>query len=239
MARKVIVRKVRRGAPKKNVLSVRPFGRKLDAKIKKAVNKKNEVRSAKLALSADEKKLLQQKFNQLKEEEEKQKAAVKNSKISAAQPGRVVILLTGPYRGRHAVVLKELESKFLLITGPHVVNGLPLRRVHRKFVITTSTQVDLSKFQLPAHINDKYFAKPVVTAATRKAQQAEADQNQSIFAQRKPEYVLTEQRKQDQIAIDKQVLTAVRAHPEGRLMVQYLASHFYLKNRQYPHKMKF
>jgi len=239
MARKVIARKVRRGAPKKNVLSVRPFGRKLDAKIQKAVNKQNKVRSAKLSLSDEEKKLLQQTFTDLKQQEDKQNATEKSSVITATQPGRVVIVLTGPYRGRHAVVLKQLESGLLLITGPHVVNGMPLRRVHRKFVITTSTQIDLSKVQLPAHLNDKYFAKPVVTAATRKAQQAEADQNQSIFTPRKPEYVLTEQRKQDQINIDKQVLAAVKSHPESRLMVQYLSSHFFLKNRQYPHKMKF
>lgn len=239
MARKVISRKVRLGAPKKNVLSVRPFGRRLDAKIKQSVTKQEKTRSAKLALSEEEKKLLQKTFTDLKQEQDKQEAAVKSSQISAAQPGRVVILLTGPYRGRHAVVLKQLDSGLLLITGPHVVSGLPLRRVHRKFVITTSTQLDLSKVKLPEHVTDKYFAKPAVTAATRKAQQAEADQNQSIFAARKPEYVLSEQRKADQISIDKQVLTAIKAHPESRLMSKYLASHFYLKNRQYPHKMNF
>jgi large subunit ribosomal protein L6e len=239
MARKVIARKVRRGAPRKNVLSVRPFGRKLDAKIKKATNKQEKVRSAKVALTDEEKKLLQKTLTDLQKEQQQQEATAKSSKKSAVQPGRVVILLTGPYRGRHAVVLKQLQSGLLLITGPHVINGLPLRRVHHKFVITTSTQLDLSKFKLPEHVHDKYFAKPVVTAATRKAQQAEADQNQSIFTPRKQEYVLTEQRKQDQIAIDKQVLAVVKAHPEGRLMSQYLASHFFLKNRQYPHKMIF
>lgn len=239
MARKVIARKVRIGAPKKNVLSVRPFGRRIDAKIQKSVTKQEKARSAKTQLSAEEKALLQKTFTELKNEETAQQAAVKSSKVSAEQAGRVVILLTGPYRGRHAVVLKELESGLLLITGPHVISGLPLRRVHRRFVIATSTQLDLSKVKLPEQINDKYFAKPVVTAATRKAQKAEADQSQSIFTPRKQEYVLSEERKKDQITVDKQVLTAIKAHPESSLMAKYLASHFYLKNRQYPHKMNF
>lgn len=230
MARKVISRKVRAGAPKKNVLSVRPYTRKLGLRVRNSVNAQEKRRASKLQLTQEEKKLLKKTLLPLRE-----KQALKTKLKPGVEAGRVIILLTGPYRGHRAVVLKVLASGLLLISGPHVVNGLPLRRVHQKFIIVTSVKIDLSKVNVPENINDQYFAKPVVA---RPAAQ-EAAEGENLFAQRKPVYVLSEQRKQDQIAIDKQVLAAAKAHPEGRLLIQYLASHFYLKNRQYPHQMKF
>jgi large subunit ribosomal protein L6e len=152
------------------------------------------------------------------------------------EAGRVVILLTGPYRGRRAVVLKPLDSGLLLITGPHLINGLPLRRVHQKFIIVTSTKLDLSQVNVPEHINDKYFARP---AEPHQRQSVTNAEGQSIFAPRKTPYVLTEERKKDQITIDRQISEVLKKHPERQLLVPYLASHFFLKNRQHPHQMKF
>lgn len=152
------------------------------------------------------------------------------------EPGRVVILLGGAHRGKHAVILKVLDSGLLLVTGPHKVNGLPLRRVHQKFTIVTSTKLDLSSVNVPSEINDSYFKRPV-EKKVRGAKAAEGEA--SIFAKRRVDYQLTDKRKQDQVAVDKQVLEVIKKHPEKSILVPYLASHFYLKNKQYPHKMKF
>jgi len=107
------------------------------------------------------------------------------------------------------------------------------------FTIVTSTKIDLGNLQVPAEINDAYFRKPSErkTRGARGAKKAEGEAN--IFSKRRVEYQLTQSRKDDQIKVDKQVLEAIKKHPEKQLLVPYLASHFHLKNKQYPHKMKF
>jgi len=50
---------------------------------------------------------------------------------------------------------------------------------------------------------------------------------------------VSEERKQDQLEVDKQLLTVVRQHPERKFMYSYLTSLFSLKSKEYPHKMVF
>merc|ERR1711924_125542 len=76
------------------------------------------------------------------------------------QAGTVVIMLAGHFKGCRAVVLKQLDSGLLLVTGPYKLNGVPLRRVPQSYVIGTQTTVDVSGVKLPAEVNDDLFKKP-------------------------------------------------------------------------------
>jgi len=76
------------------------------------------------------------------------------------QPGKIVILLSGKFRGRRVVVLGRLPSGLILVTGPYVVNGVPIKRVNPAYVIATSTSIDISHIELDPKFNDDYFTRP-------------------------------------------------------------------------------
>lgn len=69
-----------------------------------------------------------------------------------------MILLAGKYRGKRVVLLKRLPSGLLLVSGPHKVNGVPLKRVNASYVLATSTTVPLDGVNV-ANVNDDFFKK--------------------------------------------------------------------------------
>ena len=83
-----------------------------------------------------------------------QPKACKGGSITA---GQVVILLAGNHRGRRVIVLKSLPSGNLLVTGPHAINGVPLKRVNPAYVIPTSTKVNIDG--ITANVDDSFFKR--------------------------------------------------------------------------------
>jgi large subunit ribosomal protein L6e len=132
---------------------------------------------------------------------------------SSLVPGTVCILLAGRFRGRRVVFLKQLEkSGLLLVTGPHKINGVPLRRVSQSYVIATSVKVDLSGVNLDNATDD-------------------------IFARVKEnEKTLCPVFKDFQKKVDSAILPKIKAVKQ---LTGYLKTLFSIKKGQAPHSMKF
>lgn len=146
-------------------------------------------------------------------------------------PGTVCIMLAGVHKGKRVVLLKQLQSGLLLVTGPYTINGVPLRRVNQIYVIGTSTKLDISGVKIPDTVNDKYFKR----IKAKKPKKEEGD----IFVAKKEKYKPSEQRKADQQEVDKQVMAAIKKQKDSNLLKKYLGAMFGLGSSQYPHRMKF
>merc|ERR1711881_409349 len=83
------------------------------------------------------------------------------------------------HKGKRVVVLKQLGTGLLLITGPYKVNGCPMRRVNQKYLLATSTQIDVSGVKIPDNNKEEYAA-----SEQRKADQVTVD-NQVLDAIKK------------------------------------------------------
>ena len=153
-------------------------------------------------------------------------------------PGTVVILLGGYYAGKRCVFLKQLPSGLCLVIGPYKINRVPLRRVNQRYLIATSTKVDISGVKIPENLNDAMFAKPV-EKKEKKLQEEKKPEGKRVplWKQRPKDFTCASpERKQIQKAIDAQVFDAVK---KVEFMREYLAEKFGLKHTDAPHKMIF
>ncbi|GER37852.1 60S ribosomal protein L6 [Striga asiatica] len=175
----------------------------------------------------------------------------KPTKLRASiTPGTVLIILTGRFRGKRVVFLKQLTSGLLLVTvcleqlpllrrvcshilspcgaGPYKINGVPLRRVNQAYVIGTSTKVDISGVNVDK-FDDKYFAKQV----EKKKKKGETE---FFEADKQEKNELPAEKKEDQKAVDAPLLRAVEAVPD---LKTYLGARFSLKSGMKPHELVF
>jgi len=149
------------------------------------------------------------------------------SKLKATiTPGTILILLTGRFRGKRVVFLKQLPSGLLLVTGPYKVNGVPLRRINQAFVIGTSTKIDISGADLTG-INDDFF---------KKEKKEKKKKDGEFFGEDKKKPELPQARKEAQKKVDSKLLPVIKKVPELR---HYLNAKFSLTKGQYPHALKF
>ncbi|VAI57807.1 unnamed protein product [Triticum turgidum subsp. durum] len=147
---------------------------------------------------------------------------------STITPGTVLILLAGRYIGKRVLFLKQLKSGLLLITGPFKINGVPIRRVSQAYVIATSTKVDISKVNVQK-FDDKYFAREKKTRA--KKTEGELFESEKEATKNLPDF-----KKDDQKAIDAELMKAIDAVPD---LKNYLGARFSLRDGDKPHEMTF
>lgn len=150
-------------------------------------------------------------------------------------PGTVLIVVAGRFRGKRCIMLKTLEkSGTIVVTGPYAVNGVPIRRVNPAYVIATSTKVDLSSIEIPSKLDDAYFkrSKPAKTEKKKKDEESEffsVDEDTSTTP------VISEERKEDQVSLDNQLLPIIEQKP---MLKEYLGALFTLTKGMKPHEMK-
>merc|ERR1719487_2558620 len=130
-------------------------------------------------------------------------------------PGTVLIILSGRFRGRRCVFLKQLPSGLLLVTGPMKVNGVPLRRVNQRYVIGTSTKVDVSKVKADK-FSDKYFARDKATKGKGESE---------FFAEGASKPEIKDERKTDQKTVDAALVPVIEKTPE---LKKYMKARFSL-----------
>ncbi|CAD7925085.1 unnamed protein product [Amoebophrya sp. A25] len=168
------------------------------------------------------------KLNQVVSKAKSVRKAGKNKPMKLRKsltPGTIAIALTGQFRGSRVVVLKQLEkSGLLLVTGPFKVNGVPLRRMNARYVIATSTKIDVSSVDTKK-FTDEYFAR---------ADKAKGKKGAPSFLDKEKKPELSAARKADQAAVDSKLLAKIDA-----VTKKYLKSKFALSNGDMAHELKF
>ncbi len=153
------------------------------------------------------------------------------------KPGTVAILLAGRFRGRHAVVLKQLPKNGpLVIAGPFKYNGIPIRRVNSRYIIPTSTSVDVSGVNTDK-IDNKLFQRKLKEKKTKSAA-GFLGKKDATAAAKAGKKKIPDERVALQKAVDASLIAAIKKDSRKQLP-GYLKSVFTVKPGDAPHRMKF
>merc|ERR1712098_1001240 len=154
---------------------------------------------------------------------------------SSLQPGTVLILLAGRFRGKRVILLKQLSQGALLVTGPFKINGVPLRRVNARYVIATSTNVPIDSIDKSTV---EKVGKPEYFAHDRKADKNGSEEG--FFAQQEGKGAqkkeVSSARAEDQKKVDEGLVKAIK---KESLLREYLKSQWSLRKGDKPHEMVF
>jgi len=151
---------------------------------------------------------------------------------SSLQPGAVLILLAGRFRGKRVVLVKVLDQGVLLVTGPFKLNGVPLRRVNARYVIATKTTVDVKGLDSKAveKVSEPgYFTKG-------KESKKKGSEEGFLSEGKAEKKEVSKDRAQDQKSVDEGLLKAIKGES---LLQEYLKSSFSLRSGDKPHAMVF
>lgn len=140
-------------------------------------------------------------------------------------PGRVLILLTGRFRGKRVVALKQLKSGLIAVTGPYKVNGVPVRRVNQAYTLSTSLTVSLKGVNTDS-ITDETFKNENRTSNSREHR---------FLAENAPKNSTSDARKK----LQKDVDTALLKNITDKIEKRYLGARFSLTKNDAPHAMRF
>ena len=144
------------------------------------------------------------------------------------EPGRVLVLLSGRFRGKRVVCLKQLGSGLLLVSGPHKINGVPLKRVNQVYTLSTSTKVNVAGVDV-SKVDDKMFVRD------NKTKKADA---KAFFAEGMKKKLVHAERAALQKVVDAALIKNIK-DDKNPIMQKYLAARFSLTKNDKPHAMKF
>ena len=161
-------------------------------------------------------------------------------------PGTVLIMLAGRFRGRRVVALKQMPRNGpLVVTGPFKVNGVPLRRVNARYVIATSTKVDVAGVDTSKITNDLFKraakekrvkgSKDFMGDKDKKSAEASATAKKAKSTGPNAGKV-SDDRYKLQKTIDAALLANLKKDKEK---IGYLRSVFTVKPGDMPHRMRF
>ncbi|KAJ9626527.1 60S ribosomal protein L6 [Taxawa tesnikishii (nom. ined.)] len=176
-----------------------------------------------------------QKYYPAEDESQSKKArkSIRPAKVrQSLQPGTVLILLAGRFRGKRVILLKHLDQGVLLVTGPFKINGVPLRRVNARYVIATKTKVDISGIDnsvVEKVGGENYFARE--KGDKKKGEEAFFKQGEGQEKKK-----VASGRAEDQKKVDQALLSGLKKEP---FLLSYLSSTFSLRKGDKPHEMVF